>query len=291
MAPTRTHKRILLVAPIVCLIGTFFFVFGPSTPTFDTLFLDHLLATPITGLDSLSVREVSANISSSEAKGIGRDSRNSTTTTHSIPDSVEISRNEDFQHRHPPIPPSYWAVMDNTTCVTHPLEYDPHGEDEEGESSWRQRIPYVLILGTQKGGTTALAQYLYKHPQVFHGGSSKEMHFFSDKWDLALLGHFATTPLTTDTGGIHREHALLRYTQLIQEELFQKRKNGFLTTMNQVKSDDSIHILDATPNYMFASDRVPARIMCVCKWVKLIVVLRDPVDRAFSQWVRKKLVP
>ncbi|CAJ1961301.1 unnamed protein product [Cylindrotheca closterium] len=49
-------------------------------------------------------------------------------------------------------------------------------------------------------------------------------------------------------------------------------------------------VLDMTPNYMMHSDRVPARIECLVPWVKLFCILRDPIDRAISQYDMKMRV-
>ena len=40
--------------------------------------------------------------------------------------------------------------------------------------------------------------------------------------------------------------------------------------------------MDATPGYLFFSAMLPQRILCVAPWIKLVVILRNPVDRAYS---------
>jgi len=42
--------------------------------------------------------------------------------------------------------------------------------------------------------------------------------------------------------------------------------------------------LDKTPSYLFYSDRVASRAVCISPWSKILVVLRDPVSRAYSQY-------
>jgi hypothetical protein len=36
----------------------------------------------------------------------------------------------------------------------------------ESISEWKRRVPYALLIGCQKGGTTAMAYYLYNHPSI-----------------------------------------------------------------------------------------------------------------------------
>mmetsp|Transcript_10039 Transcript_10039/g.23920 ORF Transcript_10039/g.23920 Transcript_10039/m.23920 type:complete len:428 (-) Transcript_10039:176-1459(-) len=64
---------------------------------------------------------------------------------------------------------------------------------------------------------------------------------------------------------------------------FERRKIFYKQDPSQVKK----MVLDMTPNYMFHSDRVPARIECLVPWVKVFVILRDPMDRARSQYDMK----
>lgn len=103
-----------------------------------------------------------------------------------------------------------------------------------------------LIAGVQKGGTTALWHFLSQHPEIAFG-SRKELHFFDDEtrdWD---------NPSYLD---LHREYA----------------------------QQDPNHLWgDATPIYTFWPPSM-ARIHEYNRNIKLIVTLRDPVERAYSHW-------
>jgi hypothetical protein len=46
--------------------------------------------------------------------------------------------------------------------------------------------------------------------------------------------------------------------------------------------DKSKISFDATPGYLFFSAMLPQRILCVTPWIKLLLILRNPVDRAYS---------
>ena len=46
--------------------------------------------------------------------------------------------------------------------------------------------------------------------------------------------------------------------------------------------------LDDSPRYIFWSDRVPARILCVAPWAKVLAILRNPIDRAYSHYNMKR---
>jgi hypothetical protein len=130
--------------------------------------------------------------------------------------------------------------------------------------------PDFLIVGAQKAGTTALFEYLNRHPSLA-GSTEKETYFFSPesyrgwsvnrafpfyeklKWD-----GFAPAPKPWALRWYHRQFPLRR---LRSKTLF----------------------FEATPDYLYYP-LVPERIRAHLPNAKLIVLLRDPVARAYSAW-------
>lgn len=110
----------------------------------------------------------------------------------------------------------------------------------------------VFIAGTQKGGTTALAEFLAGHPQVCLV-QGKEAHVF----DQANIDSLTSADISA------------RYRQLLPHY------NG-----------ETI-CCDATPLYMYFSD-IPARLARYNPSAKIIVLLRDPAERALSQYQMEK---
>ncbi|WP_425989066.1 sulfotransferase domain-containing protein [Brevundimonas sp. TWP2-3-2] len=104
-----------------------------------------------------------------------------------------------------------------------------------------------LVAGVQKGGTTALFDYLVEHPRI-DMPSIKEAHFFDDEtgvdWNAPDYGPY---------------HAL-----------FRPRRAGMLRG-------------EATPIYVYWPNALE-RIAAYNPAIRLIVVLRDPVERAWSHW-------
>ncbi len=121
-----------------------------------------------------------------------------------------------------------------------------------GATSPLRLLPDFLIIGTQRGGTTSLYHYLQAHPGIAPA-TTKEIHFFDRRYSKGLAwyrGHFPTK--------IERYYA---------ERL---RGRDFVTG-------------EATPSYLF-HPHAPKRIAQALPRVKLIVLLRNPVDRAYSQY-------
>ena len=108
------------------------------------------------------------------------------------------------------------------------------------------RVNFV-IGGTQKGGTSALDSFLRQHPEICMPKSTKEIHFFDQDKNL-------TPPLT-----------------------YRKYHQHFRPGPKHVA------IGEATPIYMYW-ESAPYRIWTYNPEMKWILVLRNPVERAFSAW-------
>jgi hypothetical protein len=104
-----------------------------------------------------------------------------------------------------------------------------------------------LVAGAQKSGTTALNYYLKRHPRIALP-VKKELHFF-DNDELFAGGNVSYKPL----------HAM-----------FRPARPGSVAGEN-------------TPIYLYWRPALP-RIRDYNPEMKFIVILRNPVDRAFSQW-------
>lgn len=114
-------------------------------------------------------------------------------------------------------------------------------------------LPDFLIIGTQRGGTTSLYNYLTEHPAI-GSASIKEVHFFDSH-------HFEQG---TAWYRAHFPSALQKY--YVERAL----KSEFITG-------------EATPYYLF-HPYAAKRAASLLPKVKLIVMLRNPVDRAYSHY-------
>lgn len=122
-------------------------------------------------------------------------------------------------------------------------------------------LPNFLFIGTGRAGSTSLNQYLKQHPDIFMS-PIKETNFFSYEGgrpnfrgpgDLQSFAHRQT--ITTF-------------------EAYQANFNAV---------DGQPLIGEASPSYLFVP-QAPERIKHYLPNVKMIVILRDPVERAFSMF-------
>lgn len=117
--------------------------------------------------------------------------------------------------------------------------------------------PRFVIIGTQRGGTTSLYNYLTAHPQIA-GTKRREVHFFDLNYRRGLDWYL---------------------------QQFPPAWRGKAVTLRQRE----ILTGESSPYYLF-HPLVPQRLRAALPAAKLIVLLRNPVDRAFShyQLMRKK---
>jgi len=108
--------------------------------------------------------------------------------------------------------------------------------------------PKGLVLGAQKGGTTALFHYLSQHPGVVPS-LQKEIHFFN------CDSHYEK--------GVDFYHSFFEATT--------SARAGRIT-------------LDITPGYLVAGEVTAERIARYNADLQLLALLREPASRAYSAW-------
>ena len=114
--------------------------------------------------------------------------------------------------------------------------------------SSKEQAPNFIIIGAGKSGTTSLYHYLGYHPQILLP-NNKEINFFSKNFANGLDWYLSQFPSITDD-------------------------SDFITG-------------EASPSYFF-SPYVPERISEIAPNVKLIIILRNPVDRSISNYYQNR---
>lgn len=136
--------------------------------------------------------------------------------------------------------------------------------------------PNFLIIGAAKAGTTALYHYLSQHPEIYMS-RIKELNFF------AFEGEKYNSDGLVDEGGLKRYQGLRRVS-VTDLEAYQSQFKGV---------GDHKAIGEASPMYLY-NPRTAQRIHDYKSDMRLIVILRNPVDRAhshFSQYVLRGQEP
>jgi len=111
-------------------------------------------------------------------------------------------------------------------------------------TSFMRKLPDFLIIGAGKCGTSSLYYYLIQHDNIL-SARQKEIHFFDINYDKGINWYRSQLPL-----------------------FFHKR--------NVVTGE-------ASPFYMY-DPSCPPKVFKHIPKVKLIVLLRDPIERAYSHY-------
>ena len=109
------------------------------------------------------------------------------------------------------------------------------------------RQPSFMIIGVQKAATTSLYNLLHRLPNIFKGSLNKETYYFSQEVDYGR--------------SLQWYHSYFKSFAL----------------------SGSTKFFEASPDY-FYFPWVPERLFNYNKALKLIVILREPVARAYSAW-------
>jgi hypothetical protein len=108
-------------------------------------------------------------------------------------------------------------------------------------------LPNFLVIGAQRAGTTLLHRILERHPEVFVPYRRKEIHYFDLYFDRGVSWY-----------------------------------QSFFPSLEEAKAYRAIG--EVTPDYVF-EPRAPRLIHDLLPSCRLIVSLRNPVDRAYSSYL------
>ncbi len=116
-------------------------------------------------------------------------------------------------------------------------------------------LPDFIIIGAQKSGTSSMFSYLSEHPQILPA-CMKEVHFFDGGLDPSV-------------------------------DNFKKGKSWYCSHFPLKKNNTGTKTFEASPLYIF-NPLAPKRIADLIQDVKIIVLLRNPTERAISHYFHEK---
>jgi hypothetical protein len=117
-------------------------------------------------------------------------------------------------------------------------------------------MPNFLLVGAAKSGTTSLYHYLRQHPQVYMS-PVKEPKFFAFEDGVPSFRGPKPYRVVTDLGAYHALFSAVT---------------------------DEVAVGEASTYYLY-SEKAPERIRYYVSDIKLITILRDPTERAYSDFL------
>lgn len=155
-----------------------------------------------------------------------------------------------------------------------------HHVDLEMEKALRRELgpsscPAFIIIGAQKSGTTSLYDYISQHPNA-RRGKRREPHFFDWAWQGALDYEMSRDQINDCSRVLESYHCS------IDEMRMKYLLSLGYPSLNEVRYP--IVCGESTPSYLLYGTPVAKRIHDMYPSIRLIVILRDPVSRAYSQY-------
>ena len=123
------------------------------------------------------------------------------------------------------------------------------------------RLPNFLVIGAAKSGTTALYHFLRQHPQVYMSPEKEPRFFICEGRPPDYRGPY--------------EDGLINKMTIWKREDYEALFAG---------ARDQLARGEATPSYLWFPG-APERIQALLPRARLVAILRQPADRAFSHYM------
>ena len=141
------------------------------------------------------------------------------------------------------------------------------------------KLPNFFIVGAPKAGTTSLYAYLDQHPQIYMS-PLKETHYFCSE---VRPENFKDE----DRPRLYQNLSALQ--EYLQGAMREKRFGGLVSSWDDYvalfrNASDEIAIGEATPLYLW-SESAPRNIAARFPHARIIINLRNPIDRAYSNYL------
>ena len=124
-------------------------------------------------------------------------------------------------------------------------------------------LPNFIVIGAMKSGTTSLYAYLNQHPQIYMS-PQKETNFFAFEGE------------TLDYNGPGFRESYTGTLSITDFQAYQRQFAGVT---------DERAIGEISPTYLYYADKSAQGIQTYIPKTKLITILRDPAERAFSHFL------
>jgi hypothetical protein len=141
------------------------------------------------------------------------------------------------------------------------------------------RLPNFFLVGAPKAGTTSLYHYLDQHPDIYMS-AIKEPCFFSNEFRLENFDPFLRRKFSRDAASTRK---------FLAGPMREKRFSGIITRWEDylrlfANARNEPALGEASVGYLW-SLAAPEQIATRIPTARILIMLRDPSERAFSQYL------
>jgi len=138
--------------------------------------------------------------------------------------------------------------------------------------------PHFLCIGAQKAGTTWLHRNLVCHPDVWLP-PIKEIHYFDGRRSPVVVGHLRQYLQRVERGEIRRVPERFEFARRLMRD--EPKDDRWYLSLFEFAHGRLCG--DMTPAYGLLDRKAVARIHDLLPSCRILFVMRDPVERAWSQ--------
>lgn len=246
-----TRTRIRAILPFLCVLVLISLL--------HSLFENSILST----VDLATSSDKKAHATASNHASTSTRDKQTVTSAPSPPPTLRPASSLHIIHNNSTKPVDH-IISDETPLLTNQSRTFVDRWCDLQNTKWyidqEKRTPHFLIPGAKYTGTRELAQWLMSiaPTSIIPPRRTLELSFFLD-------GPFS------------------KYVYKKTEKTAVHAARQRLAALYNNEHPDGM-TFDASPGYLFYSSLVPRRILCVLPWVKLVVLLQDPLDRLYQQY-------
>jgi hypothetical protein len=163
-------------------------------------------------------------------------------------------------------------------CIDHRQNSSTNNNDDSSPLL----LPTGIIAGTMKAGTQSLMKFLLQHPDV-QSSQPSELHILSNS------RHFRSNNGNHDHDNNREQVDVARIQAKYHAMFANSMPSSSSSGTGATGTSTPLVLLDKSPEYLLESHIVPQRLICVFgNATKVIVVLRNPVERTVSHYHHKR---
>ena len=184
---------------------------------------------------------------------------------------LDTSNEHPFVQQYCDLQGSDWFPMGSGTA---------ENDNNKKEKSWRQRAPFVMLVGPSHGGSDVLWQLLATHPQI---SDAMKSQFFTYNYKL-----FVKTVANSNIGISKTTNSTVPPVRVRTRAARQAYMARHISAQRHLQNNPSKIVLDSVPETLLYSDKFAPFVLCVMPWVKLVVTVSHPIRRLLRHYQAAK---
>jgi Sulfotransferase domain len=160
----------------------------------------------------------------------------------------------------------------NQYCTLEQSNSDWWYPDRKHTNSWQLRSPHAVWMGTDR--LTSILQ------QVQHPFSSSSSSSSSSSLSIPLVW----LPDRPTSMFLPRNFRYFRTRSQLVKAWSARQRLYATYPLKAIKANSHMYAMESSPGYLFWSSIVPQQILCTCPWIKVVILLQNPLDRLIGQY-------